>query len=135
MTKKRNIIALALWALLWTVIIWFAVLVVAGFVVGAMAGIADPAHGAAAGEVAGRKLGETVAGPALLFAFVVAIVLTIGGVLPGTRKAVVTDPAPDTRPLAFDIQNLERLAELHARGVLTDEEFATQKARMLAGSA
>ncbi len=135
MTRKRNIIVLALWAPLWTLVIWFAVLVATGFVVGAMAGISDPANGAAAGQPAGRQLGEKVAGPSLLFSFVVAIVLTIGGLLPGTRKPVETESLPEMRPLALDIQNLERLAELHARGVLTDAEFASQKARMLAGSA
>jgi Short C-terminal domain len=31
------------------------------------------------------------------------------------------------------LQRLERLAELHAKGVLTDEEFATEKARVLGG--
>ena len=33
------------------------------------------------------------------------------------------------------LQRLERLAALHERGVLTDEEFAAEKARVLGGGA
>lgn len=33
------------------------------------------------------------------------------------------------------LRNLERLAELHGKGVLTDEEFAAEKARLLGGGA
>jgi Short C-terminal domain len=40
---------------------------------------------------------------------------------------------PRTEPQTPDmIQQLTQLGELHARGVLTDEEFAQQKARILA---
>ncbi|MCE4538683.1 PspC domain-containing protein [Pelomonas sp. P7] len=34
-----------------------------------------------------------------------------------------------------DAEELAKLADLHARGVLTDEEFAKAKARLLAGTA
>ncbi len=34
-----------------------------------------------------------------------------------------------------DAEELNKLADLHARGVLSDEEFAKAKARVLAGSA
>jgi hypothetical protein len=41
--------------------------------------------------------------------------------------------APPTPPVAEDpMQRLEKLAALHQQGVLTDEEFAAQKARILA---
>jgi len=42
---------------------------------------------------------------------------------------------PDERPAApaDDLDRLERLADMHARGVLTDEEFAAMKARIVGG--
>jgi hypothetical protein len=40
--------------------------------------------------------------------------------------AAPAGPAPDA------IEQLRQLGELHAQGVLTDEEFAVQKARLLA---
>jgi hypothetical protein len=43
----------------------------------------------------------------------------------GGGSPPATPAAPDT------VDQLERLAALHAQGVLTDEEFATQKARIL----
>lgn len=43
-------------------------------------------------------------------------------------------PAPPAPPAAPDpIQQLKELAALRAQGILTEEEFATQKARVLAG--
>ncbi|GAA2481342.1 SHOCT domain-containing protein [Terrabacter carboxydivorans] len=46
-------------------------------------------------------------------------------------------PAPAAAPAAMGaddmIAALERLAALHAQGILTDEELAQQKARILAG--
>jgi hypothetical protein len=45
-------------------------------------------------------------------------------------------PAPPPPPAgglsANALDELKQLAELHSQGVLTDEEFATQKARILA---
>jgi hypothetical protein len=43
-------------------------------------------------------------------------------------------PAPpeDTGPDAGDLDQIQKLAELHASGALTDEEFATAKAKLLA---
>jgi hypothetical protein len=43
----------------------------------------------------------------------------------GGGSPPATPAAPDT------VDQLERLAALHAQGVLTDEEFAAQKARIL----
>ncbi len=41
-------------------------------------------------------------------------------------------PAPAPSPTTTDvIQALTQLGELHASGVLTDEEFAAQKAKLL----
>jgi len=41
-------------------------------------------------------------------------------------------PAPAPAPQPDMIEQLKQLAELRDQGVLTDEEFATQKARILA---
>ena len=39
--------------------------------------------------------------------------------------------APAAAPQADPVEQLERLAALHAQGALTDEEFAAQKAKLL----
>ena len=41
------------------------------------------------------------------------------------------EPAPAAAPDADPIQQLKELGELHKSGVLTDEEFAAQKAKLL----
>jgi Short C-terminal domain len=41
-------------------------------------------------------------------------------------------PAPAAAPAPDPIAQLKSLGELHAQGVLTDEEFAAQKAKILA---
>jgi Short C-terminal domain len=41
-------------------------------------------------------------------------------------------PAPAATPAPDPIAQLKSLGELHAQGVLTDEEFAAQKAKILA---
>lgn len=41
-------------------------------------------------------------------------------------------PAP-AAPAADPIEQLKQLGELHAQGILTDEEFAAQKAKVLNG--
>jgi hypothetical protein len=38
---------------------------------------------------------------------------------------------PPAAPSADPIEQLKQLGELHAQGVLTDEEFAAQKAKLL----
>lgn len=41
-------------------------------------------------------------------------------------------PEPEAAGLSIDaMDQLKKLAELHASGILNDEEFATQKARIL----
>jgi Short C-terminal domain len=52
-----------------------------------------------------------------------------GGGDPGT--AAPAAPAAPAVPAADPIAQLKDLGELHAQGVLTDEEFAAQKARLL----
>lgn len=54
------------------------------------------------------------------------------------RQRGPADPQPQPEPEAGGglssegMEQLKQLAELHGSGVLTDEEFATQKARILA---
>jgi Short C-terminal domain len=43
------------------------------------------------------------------------------------------EPPPSAAPAADPIQQLKDLAALRDQGVLTDEEFETQKARVLGG--
>ena len=40
-------------------------------------------------------------------------------------------PAPQAAPVADPIEQLERLANLKAQGILTDAEFAAQKSKIL----
>lgn len=52
--------------------------------------------------------------------------------MPGLQ-APVNAPPPPQQPAGGDVVGqLKELAELRAQGVLTDEEFARQKARILA---
>jgi Short C-terminal domain len=48
-------------------------------------------------------------------------------------QPVYEAPAPPAAPVADPIQQLKDLAALRDQGVLTEEEFAAQKARILAG--
>jgi hypothetical protein len=56
---------------------------------------------------------------------------------PSYEQAPVPEPvpsaAPASPPAAELIDQLERLAVLKGQGILTDEEFAAQKARLLGG--
>jgi hypothetical protein len=47
--------------------------------------------------------------------------------------AAMSELTDDRDPEDSRLDRLERLAELHSRGVLTDEEFAAEKQRMLGG--
>ena len=75
---KRNVFKLILLGLLYSAGFWFASMLVAGMVVGAM----DPANAQARGEQAGQML----SGPFLLAAIGLAVALTVYGKLPGTGK-------------------------------------------------
>ena len=50
----------------------------------------------------------------------------LGGSAQAPAPAAPAPPAPDP------IEQLKELAQLHQQGVLTDEEFAAQKAKLLA---
>ena len=50
------------------------------------------------------------------------------------QQQAYAEPAyeePPAPPQADPIEQLKQLAELHSQGVLTDEEFAAQKAKLL----
>ena len=50
----------------------------------------------------------------------------------GYEQQGYAEPAYQEPPAAPDpIEQLKQLAELHSQGVLTDEEFAAQKAKLL----
>jgi hypothetical protein len=51
----------------------------------------------------------------------------------GPTPAMVVSQPPAAAPESMDdkLSQLERLAQLHAQGILTDEEFAAQKAAIL----
>jgi len=49
------------------------------------------------------------------------------------EQAPYQEPAPAAAPAADPIEQLKQLGELHQQGVLTDEEFAAQKAKLLGG--
>jgi hypothetical protein len=51
----------------------------------------------------------------------------------GSEQAPSTAPAPSASDADSRLHRLERLAELHEKGVLTDEELAAEKARVLGG--
>jgi len=57
----------------------------------------------------------------------------INGTHPALRAQAPVAPAPAVAPVATDgtAQRLQELAQLHAQGVLTAEEFAAAKARAL----
>jgi hypothetical protein len=52
---------------------------------------------------------------------------------PGYAEPAPAAPAPaaPAAPAADPIAQLKQLGELHAQGVLTDDEFAAQKAKLL----
>jgi hypothetical protein len=51
---------------------------------------------------------------------------------PGYAPPPPVAAAPQAPPPPDPIEQLKKLAELHSAGVLTDDEFAAQKARVLA---
>ncbi len=46
-------------------------------------------------------------------------------------QGIAEPPAPAAPPEADPVEHLKQLAELHDQGILTDEEFAAQKAKLL----
>jgi Short C-terminal domain len=49
-------------------------------------------------------------------------------------QAQYQEPAPAAAPAADPLEELKKLGELKAAGVLTDAEFEAQKAKILAGA-
>jgi hypothetical protein len=48
------------------------------------------------------------------------------------QQAAPQAPPPAAAPQEDNIAKLQQLGDLHAQGILTDEEFAAQKAKLLA---
>jgi hypothetical protein len=48
------------------------------------------------------------------------------------EEPAYAQPPPPAEPAADPIEKLKELAELRDKGILTEEEFAAQKARLLA---
>ncbi len=49
----------------------------------------------------------------------------------GSQEPAPAAPAAAAAPAADPIEQLKQLGELHQQGILTDEEFAAQKAKLL----
>ena len=49
------------------------------------------------------------------------------------QQAPAPAPAPAPASAGIDMEQLKQLGDLHTAGVLTDEEFAAAKAKLLAG--
>jgi hypothetical protein len=47
------------------------------------------------------------------------------------QEPAYQEPPPPAAPAPDPIEQLKQLGELHTQGVLTDEEFAVQKAKLL----
>jgi hypothetical protein len=54
-----------------------------------------------------------------------------GSPTPDTDTPSRRPPAAPAAPAADPIEQLKELGNLHAQGILTDEEFAAQKAKLL----
>jgi ABC-type multidrug transport system permease subunit len=67
-----------MWCAIWTILFWFCLLFIAGFIAGAY----NPQDPAAAGARAGELYGNML----LLLSFCISVLLTIKGKLPGTKK-------------------------------------------------
>lgn len=65
-------------------------------------------------------------------ALIAGTATAVSGKVAGRQNANTTaEPAPAAGLSAEAMDQLKQLAELHTSGVLTDEEFTTQKARIL----
>jgi Short C-terminal domain len=47
------------------------------------------------------------------------------------QQAAAAQPAAAPEPAVDQYEQLKKLGDLHAQGILTDEEFATEKAKLL----
>jgi hypothetical protein len=132
MKPKRNPWALIGWCVVWWLVFWTGGLFIVGFVAGA----SHPGHGAEAG----RAAGQTWTAPVFLLSLILSIVLTVLGVMPGTRhrsgaRGRAGNPDVEVFGDRVDLEALERLGRLHREGVLTDDEFSAQKATVLSREA
>ncbi len=50
---------------------------------------------------------------------------------PAPAAPAAPPPAPAAAPAADPYEELKKLGDLHSQGILTDEEFAAQKAKIL----
>jgi hypothetical protein len=81
-----------------------------------------------------RTAGRTavIAGTATAVSGKVAAKQAAGAAPPAAAPAGSAPPAAAPSGLSTEaMEQLKKLAELHKAGILTDEEFATQKARIL----
>lgn len=79
------------------------------------------------------RAAQTAARTALVAGVATSVSNKVAGNQGGNAPA---DPAPASDPAPTGLSTeamdqLKKLAELHAAGILTEEEFATQKARIL----
>ena len=148
--QKRN--PFKVWGVtfLWLMGSRIAVMTVFGFVIGFSLAFQHP-HDQAAIHLATLQLSKALAPYLVLVTWgmrIAIVILARTGKLPGTRKpaspaevaAVFADapsqhaqpiaPAPTPRP-PIDLERIEKLGQLHASGILTAEEFAAQKLRLL----
>ncbi len=76
-----------------------------------------------------RGIGRTMARTALIAGTATAV----SGHVARRQQARFAQEGAAQPPPSFDLaEELTKLAGLHERGILTDEEFSTQKARLLA---
>ena len=80
-----------------------------------------------------RTAGRTaiIAGTATAVSGKVAAKQAGAAAAPEAAAAPAAEAAPPAGLTAEAMEQLKKLAELHQAGILTDEEFATQKARIL----
>ena len=83
-----------------------------------------------------KSLLGTAARTAVITGTAKAVMGKGGNAAPPPEAAATPAPAAAAAPTGMTddkIATLQKLADLHKSGVLTDEEFAAQKAKLLAG--
>jgi hypothetical protein len=82
----------------------------------------------------GRGLLGRAAQTAARTALVAGVATAVSSKVAGRHNANAAEPAAEPTPAALSAEamdQLKKLAELHTAGILTEEEFAAQKARIL----
>ncbi len=77
--NRRSVGKLIGWGFVWTLVFWVASL----FLLGAVVGFMNPENA----HAAGAKVGESMSGIFFLIAIGLSAVLTVTGILPGTKKS------------------------------------------------